>query len=243
MIETSRFGVPAEWAFTTGELVPVLYKIVIRYYDHLLKWYKGEYRTYEKDGKKIFDPKMEYQPILLIGPPGCGKSMTVFSIAEQVSKTLSKIYDMKIKLDVIDLRISQLDPTDIKGLPMRPEKVRISIDEITRRFREIKRRLKGEEKPVPSEVEEEIVKWALPEFLPRKGLGILFLDEINLGAPSVLAACYQLILDRKVGKYELPPGWIVIAAMNPPEQAEIASPLPPPLINRFRTIYVIPERA
>lgn len=60
--------------------------------------------------------------------------------------------------------------------------------------------------------------WCPPSFLPKKSdkPGILFLDEINAAPPLVQAALYQLILDRRVGEYELPEGWRIIAAGNRP---------------------------
>lgn len=59
-----------------------------------------------------------------------------------------------------------------------------------------------------------IMKWLPPDFLPTKGQGVLFLDEMNTAPPAVQAAAYQLILNRKVGNYELPPGWDIAAAGN-----------------------------
>ena len=56
--------------------------------------------------------------------------------------------------------------------------------------------------------------WAIPEFLPRDGSGILFLDELNRAPALVQNACFQLVLDRKLGEYTLPDDWHVIAACN-----------------------------
>jgi len=41
--------------------------------------------------------------------------------------------------------------------------------------------------------------WCPPAFLPYSGNGILFLDELPAAPPLVQAACYQLVLDRKLG--------------------------------------------
>ena len=82
-----------------------------------------------------------------------------------------------------------------------------------------------------------IVEWSIPSFLPRdpESKGILFLDEINRGDPSAQAACLQLILDRKLGNYVLPPGWRIVAAANPNgDMMEEA------LANRFMHVYVVP---
>lgn len=75
--------------------------------------------------------------------------------------------------------------------------------------------------------------WAPPAFLPRKGSGILFLDELNSAAPSVQASAYQLILDRKVGEYELPDGWAIVAAGNRESDRGVTYRMPAPLANRF----------
>lgn len=56
--------------------------------------------------------------------------------------------------------------------------------------------------------------WCIPDFLPRAGNGVLFLDELNRAPALVQNACLQLVLDRKVGDYTLPDGWTVMAAGN-----------------------------
>ena len=75
--------------------------------------------------------------------------------------------------------------------------------------------------------------WAPPAFLPREGEGILFLDELNAAPPSVQASAYQLILDRKVGEYELPSGWAIVAAGNREGDRGVTYRMPSPLANRF----------
>lgn len=75
--------------------------------------------------------------------------------------------------------------------------------------------------------------WCQPDFLPRKGRGILFLDELNAAPPLVQAACYQLVLDRKLGEYTLPAGWAVVAAGNRETDRAVTSRMPSALANRF----------
>ncbi len=75
--------------------------------------------------------------------------------------------------------------------------------------------------------------WAPPAFLPKSGEGILFLDELNSAPPSVQASAYQLILDRKVGEYELPNGWAIVAAGNREGDRGVTYRMPSPLANRF----------
>jgi len=75
--------------------------------------------------------------------------------------------------------------------------------------------------------------WAPPAFLPSKGEGILFLDELNSAPPSVQASAYQLILDRRVGEYVLPDGWAIVAAGNREGDRGVTYRMPSPLANRF----------
>ncbi len=75
--------------------------------------------------------------------------------------------------------------------------------------------------------------WAPPAFLPSEGEGILFLDELNSAPPSVQSSAYQLILDRRVGEYELPDGWAIVAAGNRDGDRGVTYRMPSPLANRF----------
>jgi hypothetical protein len=81
------------------------------------------------------------------------------------------------------------------------------------------------------------VEWAIPAMLPdadRHGReGILFLDEITSAPPSVSAAAYQLILDRRLGEYQVPPGWAIFAAGNRQGDRGVTYTMPAPLANRF----------
>jgi MoxR-like ATPase len=75
--------------------------------------------------------------------------------------------------------------------------------------------------------------WCPPSFLPRQGRGVLFLDELNTAPPLVQAACYQLILDRKLGEYTLPDGWTVIAAGNRESDRSVTHRMSTALANRL----------
>lgn len=81
--------------------------------------------------------------------------------------------------------------------------------------------------------EEGVSQWCAPSFLPRQGSGILFLDELNAAPPLVQAACYQLVLDRRVGEYILPDGWSVVAAGNRDKDRAVTHRMPSALANRF----------
>jgi len=76
-------------------------------------------------------------------------------------------------------------------------------------------------------------EWCAPSFLPTTGEGVLFLDELNAAPPLVQAACYQLILDRRIGEYQLPDGWAIIAAGNREQDRAVTHKMPSALSNRF----------
>ena len=133
-----------------------------------------------------------HTPVMLWGPPGVGKSQMVAQIAARHSAP------------VIDIRLSQMEPSDLRGIPFRVE---------------------GR------------VDWAIPSILPdarRHGpAGILFLDEITSAPPAVSAAAYQLILDRRLGEYQVPAHWAIFAAGNRQGDRGVTYSMPAPLANRF----------
>ncbi len=131
-------------------------------------------------------------PTFIWGAPGIGKS----SIVKQIAK--------KNGLEFLDLRLSLLDPTDLKGIPFFDPELRQGV-------------------------------WASPSFLPKEphSKGVLFLDEINTAPPAVQASAYQLVLDRKVGEYELPEGWSIVSAGNRESDRGVVYRMPPALANRF----------
>ncbi len=77
------------------------------------------------------------------------------------------------------------------------------------------------------------MEWLPADFLPKKGKGILFLDELNAAPQSVQAAAYQLILNRRIGEYHLPDGWSVLAAGNRAGDRSVVHAMPAALANRF----------
>jgi len=133
---------------------------------------------------------------MIWGAPGIGKSSIVAQTAQENN------------IDFVDVRLSQLAPTDLRGLPV---------------------------------AEDGISKWYPPEFLPREGAGILFLDELNMAPPALQGVAQQLILDRRVGSYDVPQNWWVWAAGNRKEDKAAVFDMPTPLANRFLHLQVEPD--
>jgi hypothetical protein len=81
--------------------------------------------------------------------------------------------------------------------------------------------------------------WAPPVELPDEEMAkdypvvVLFLDELNSAAPSVQSAAYQLILNRRIGKYRLPKNVVIVAAGNRESDKGVTYRMPTPLANRF----------
>ena len=109
---------------------------------------------------------------------------------------------------LIDIRLSLWEPTDIKGIPY--------FDSNSNKM-----------------------VWGAPSELPDAEMAakydhiVLFLDEMNSAAPSVQAAAYQLILNRRVGQYKLPDNVVIIAAGNREADKGVTYRMPAPLANRF----------
>lgn len=68
--------------------------------------------------------------------------------------------------------------------------------------------------------------WAVR--LVRAGRGLLFLDELSTAPPAVQAALLRLVLERRIGSLQLPPGVRIVAAANPRGSAADGWELSPP---------------
>src|SRR4051812_38213545 len=81
-------------------------------------------------------------------------------------------------------------------------------------------------------------RFAPPETIARDAPYCLFLDELNSSAPEVQKAFYSLILDRRIGAYELPAGSIVIGAGNRATDNALARPMASALVNRLVHVHL-----
>lgn len=74
--------------------------------------------------------------------------------------------------------------------------------------------------------------FALPEMFPTSGSGLLLLEEPNRAKTDTLNGIMQLLTDRKIGKYELPAGWVIAACINDGDNYDVNT-MDPALVNRF----------
>jgi len=98
--------------------------------------------------------------------------------------------------------------------------------------------------PVP-DLKNKTAVWLRPSDFPneeRDGKrGIFFVDEINTSVPSMQAACFQLIQERRVGDHYLGDGWIPVGAGNRMSDRAAAQRMPSALKNRFAHFNVEPD--
>lgn len=151
------------------------------------------------------------RPLFISGPPGIGKSDIVAEVARMQNRPL------------IDIRLPLLEATDIRGLP--------HLAEVT--IRDAQGNIVLNEQNVP--LTEKIFKWSNPSDLPTdpNSRALVFFDEMSAAPPSVQAATYQIILNRKIGTYQLPEDVVIVAAGNRVKDKGVAYNMPTPLANRF----------
>lgn len=86
-------------------------------------------------------------------------------------------------------------------------------------------------------------RFAPPEMIARPGPYVLFLDELNGSNAEVQKAFYSLILDRRLGNYELAAGSVVVAAGNRAEDMAIVKTMPSALVNRMVHVTLVSSPA
>jgi hypothetical protein len=146
--------------------------------------------------KAILKAFKSKRPIFLWGPPGIGKSDVVSEVTQELGGLM------------IDLRMAQMEPTDIRGIPF------------------FNRDLNKMDWAPPIDLPDD-------ELASKYPIIVLFLDELNSAPPAVQAAAYQLVLNRRIGNYRLPDNVVLIAAGNRDSDKGVTYRMPMPLANRF----------
>jgi len=109
---------------------------------------------------------------------------------------------------MIDLRMAQMEPTDLRGIPYYNK--------------DLNRMSWSVAEDLPDE-----------EFAKQYPIVVLFLDEMNSAPSAVQAAGYQLVLNRRLGRYKLPDNVVIVAAGNRESDKGVTYRMPAPLANRF----------
>lgn len=152
------------------------------------------------------------------GKHGLGKSMGVRQLATLMA------------VGSIDLRCSQLEASDLRGLPDRDQGRTLYLPPAD---------LPNGEVCSPSchLFREGQCKHKVCEEREKKGedacQGFLFLDELNRAEDDVLQAAFQLVYDKAIGTYKMPPGWSIVVAGNYTEGYTVNSFNDPAFLDRF----------
>ncbi|MDO5409596.1 MAG: AAA family ATPase [Lachnospiraceae bacterium] len=134
-------------------------------------------------------PSVRQRPVLLIGPPGIGKT----AIMEQVARECG--------IALVSYTITHHTRQSAVGLPFIEHKT-----------------YNGQEHAVTEYTMSEIIA-SIYEKMEQTGLkeGILFIDEINCVSETLAPAMLQFLQCKTFGNRKIPEGWLIAAAGNPPE--------------------------
>ncbi len=167
------------------------------------------YHQKDREGNYVF-PMARQRPIVLMGPPGVGKT----AIVEQVAK--------ECEVGFVTYALTHHTRQSAVGLP------RLQL-----------RNYGSQEITVTEYTMSEIVA-AVYECMERTGKheGILFLDEINCVSETLAPTMLQLLQNKTFGTHRLPQGWLLVAAGNPPEYNRSAREFDVVTLDRVRLIPI-----
>ena len=170
---------------------------------YLLKDDDGEYAI----------PVARQRPVLLVGPPGVGKTQ----IMEQAARECG--------IGLVAYTITHHTRQSAVGLP------RIE-----------KKEYGGREYAVTEYTMSEIVA-SVYDKIQETGLkeGILFIDEINCVSETLAPAMLQFLQYKTFGSHKIPDGWLIVAAGNPPEYNKSVREFDIVTLDRLKLITVEPD--
>lgn len=147
-----------------------------------------------KQTKYILTNAPKDKSVMLHAKHGVGKSSVVKQVAQEQG------------IGFYDLRLSQCEVGDIKGLPYNHT----------------------------NENGTTVVRFAKPEWFPTdmNSKGILFLDELNRASKDVLQAVFELCLDRRLDGQKIPDGWQIVSAVNSDDDYDVVE-FDPALADRW----------
>ena len=134
-------------------------------------------------------PAVRQRPVLLMGPPGIGKTQIMEQIAAEEN------------VGLVSYTITHHTRQSAIGLPFIEKRVYGGVEHTVTEY-------------TMSEILGSV--YALTE---KTGIqeGILFLDEINCVSETLAPMMLQFLQCKTFGNQKLPEGWLIVAAGNPPE--------------------------
>ena len=173
--------------------------------EHTIQAYlsKDEYGEYQI-------PAIRQRPVLLMGPPGIGKTQ----IMEQIAKDL--------RIGLVAYTITHHTRQSAVGLPFIKEKT-----------------YGGKTYSVTEYTMSEIIA-SVYEKMEQNGCqeGILFIDEINCVSETLAPTMLQFLQGKTFGNQKVPEGWVIVAAGNPPEYNKSVREFDVVTLDRLKKIEV-----
>ena len=151
-------------------------------------------------------PRRMQRPVLLMGPPGIGKTAILSQLAQEEHIGLAA-YTMTHHTRQSALGLPVIVGRTAAGKTFRATEYTMS--------------------EIIASVYEQMEKTGLRE-------GILFLDEINCVSETLMPAILQMLQNKTFGVHSLPEGWLIVAAGNPPRYNQSARSFDMATLDRVR---------
>lgn len=172
------------------------------------------YLLKDENGEYVI-PSIRQRPVLLIGPPGVGKTQ----IMEQISR--------ECRVGLISYTITHHTRQSAVGLPF------------------IEKKMYGDSEYAVTEYTMSEIVASIYNRMEETGLkeGILFIDEINCVSETLAPTMLQFLQCKTFGSHKIPEGWIIAAAGNPPEYNKSVREFDVVTLDRIKRIDVEPDLA
>ena len=160
-------------------------------------------------------PREKQRPVLLMGPPGIGKTAILSQLAQEEH------------VGLVCYTMTHHTRQSALGLPVIVDRTAAG-----RQFRATEYTMS------------EIIASVYAQ-MEKTGLrtGILFLDEINCVSETLMPAILQMLQNKTFGVHALPEGWMIAAAGNPPRYNQSARSFDMATLDRVRRIDLEPSLA
>ena len=158
-------------------------------------------------------PAEHQRPVFLLGAPGIGKSAIIRQISEELG------------IGLVSYSMTHHTRQSAIGLPF------------------IENRLyNGREYRVTEYTMSEIIS-SVYEEMERSGCteGILFLDEVNCVSETLSPSMLQFLQYKTFGRHQIPEGWLIVTAGNPPEYNDSVRDFDIATMDRLKMIDVEPD--
>ena len=172
------------------------------------------YLLKDENGEYVI-PSIRQRPVLLIGPPGVGKTQ----IMEQISR--------ECRVGLISYTITHHTRQSAVGLPF------------------IEKKMYGDREYAVTDYTMSEIVASIYNRMEETGLkeGILFIDEINCVSETLAPTMLQFLQCKTFGSHKIPEGWIIAAAGNPPEYNKSVREFDVVTLDRIKRIDVEPDLA